>query len=99
MRLNRFGALIAFLSLALAAVVAFFRRIAGDTARLDAAEREAEKAKAKVEEAKAEVGKEEEAAALVHAEVEERLADLDRHIAEERKRDSVDVANDIIGGK
>jgi hypothetical protein len=99
MRLNRFGALIAFLSLALAAVVAFFRRIAGDTARLDAADREAEKAKAKVEEAKAEVGKEEQAAALVHAEVEERLADLDRHIADERKRDSVDVANDIIGGK
>ena len=51
------------------------------------------------EEAKAEVSNVEQATALVHAEVEKRLADLDKHIAEERARDTVDVANDIIGGK
>ena len=92
-------AFILFLLGAAAFVFALLRKVAGQTAALDAAEKAVEKAKADVEEKKVEVGNVEKAAALVHAEVEKRLAEFDKHVAEERARDSVDVANDIIGEK
>ena len=91
------GFFVAFLGMVVAAIVYAFKVITRQTKAAEEAEREAAAAKAKVEEAKAEVGNVEKATALIHAEVEKRLADLDRHIAEERARDSVDVANDIIG--
>jgi hypothetical protein len=90
-------AFLLFLAAVAAFMVAAFRKVAGQTARLDAAEKKAAEADAAVQAAKAEVGNVEKATALVHAEVEKRLADLDKHIAEERARDTVDVANDIIG--
>ena len=90
-------AFILFFSGLFAFVVMWLKKVAGQTAALDAAEKKAEEAAAKVEEAKTEVSNVQQATALVHAEVEKRLADLDKHIAEERSRDTVDVANDIIG--
>jgi Tfp pilus assembly protein PilO len=99
MRFNRFAAFAAFLSLMFVTVVAWFRRIAGETARLDAAEKEVEEAKATVAAKEAAASEAATRAVETHAEVEKRLADLDKVIAEERKRDTVDVANDIIGGK
>jgi hypothetical protein len=93
------GFFIAFLGMVAAAIVYAFKVISGQTREAEEAEKKAEEAGEKVEEAKAEVSNVERATALVHAEVEKRLADLDKHIAEERARDTVDVANDIIGEK
>jgi Tfp pilus assembly protein PilO len=99
MRFNRFGALVAFLAAAVAVALAWLKKIAGQTAALDAAEKKAGEAAAVVEEKRADLAAVDRAAEAAHLAVEKRLAELDRHIAEERARDSVDVANDIIGGK
>ena len=92
-------AFLLFLAAVAAFVVAAFRKIAGQTARLDAAEKKAEEAEAAVEEKRADLAAVDKAAEATHLAVEQRLAELDRHIAEERARDTVDVANDIIGGR
>jgi uncharacterized protein HemX len=99
MRFNRFGALMAFLAAAAALIIGWLKRVAGQTASLDAAEKAVKDAKAVVEAKRADLEAVDRAAEAAHLAVEKRLAELDKHIAEERARDTVDVANDIIGEK
>jgi hypothetical protein len=73
------------------------RKVAGQTAALDAAEKAVEKAAANVEQKRDDLAAIDKAAEAAHLAVEKRLAELDKHIAEERAKDTVDVANDIIG--
>lgn len=98
MRFNRFAAFIAFCAAAFAVVVTFLRRVAGQTKALDEAEERAADAETVVEEKRADLAALDKAAEAAHLAVEHRLDELDKHLARERERDSVDVANDIIKG-
>lgn len=86
-----------FLAGIAAFVVMWLKKVAGQTAALDAAERQ----KAQAEEAlklKAQtLAAAEKNAEAVKESVSQRLAKLEDEVAEEKQRDSVDVANDIIG--
>ena len=62
----------------------------------DTANREFDEKRAEAASRKAAVVVEEAKAAAVHAEVEKRLAEIDAYVASERKKDSVDLANDLI---
>lgn len=90
-------AFILFLAGLAAFVVMWLRKVAGQTAALDAAERQ----KAQSEEAlklKAQtLAAAEKNAEAVQESVSQRLAKLEDEVAEEKQRDTVDVANDIIG--
>lgn len=88
-----------FLAGLAAFAVAFLRKVAGQTKALDEAEKKAADAEVVVEEKRADLAQLDKAAEAAHLAVEARLDELDRHLARERERDSVDVANDIIGGK
>lgn len=90
------GAFILFLAGIGAFVVMWLKKVAGQTAALDAAEKAVEAAKARVEEAKADVVVAEQHAADVQESVSARLARLDEEDTAARERDSVDVANEII---
>jgi hypothetical protein len=93
------GAFLLFLGGLFVGIVAWLKRVAGETARLDALEAKAKEAAASVDAQQAVAVEAEAHAEKTHAEVEQRLADLDKRLVEERARDTVDVANDIIGGK
>jgi hypothetical protein len=64
----------------------------------EAAKTKVDDEKAKVETAKADVEASQAAFEAAHAAAEAQLAFIDEQIAAERKRDTVDVANDIIRG-
>lgn len=90
------GAFLLFLAGIAAFVVMWLKKVAGQTAALDAAERAVEAAKAKVESTAATVEQAEAAAEATQESVSQRLAKLDEEDAAVRERDSVDVANEII---
>lgn len=69
-----------------------------DTAKHEAAKLDLEGKKEVLDEKKAEVDAAETEAAKTHESVEKRLAEIDARVADERKKDSVDLANDIING-
>jgi hypothetical protein len=69
-----------------------------DTAKHEAAKLNLDEKKEALDEKKAEVAAAETEAAKTHESVEKRLAEIDARVADERKKDSVDLANDIIKG-
>lgn len=78
-------------------VVALLRKVAGQTAAEDRAEKERQQAQKAVESAKLNVEVAEADARLVQESVSARLAKLDDEDAAAREKAAVDVANDIIG--
>ena len=85
-----------FLAGIAAFVVMWLKKLAGQTAALDAAERAVEAAKAKVESTAAAVDSAETAAQATKESVSERLSKLEEIDAADRERDTIDVANEII---
>jgi len=90
-------AFILFLLGIAAFVFALLRKVAGQTAAFDALEAKAKAAAEAVEKNQAIAIEAETHAAEVKESVSQRLAKLEDEVAEEKQRDTVDVANDIIG--
>jgi hypothetical protein len=78
-------------------VFALLRKVAGQTAALDAAEAAKKAADAEAEAAKARLADAEVNAKLVNESVSQRLNRLYEEDEAQREKSSVDVANDIIG--
>jgi len=87
------GAFLVFLLGLFVGVVAWLRKTAGETQKLDAADAEA----AKVAAAKSHQTRVEEVALLARAEADRQKAAIDAQVAEEKAQDSVAVANRILG--
>jgi hypothetical protein len=90
-------AFILFLLGAATFVFALLRKVAGQTAALDAAERQRAQAEEALKLKAQSLAAAEKNAEAVKESVSARLAKLEDEVAEEKQRDSVDVANDIIG--
>jgi hypothetical protein len=96
---KKLGWLVVAIVGAVAFVVLFLRDLLlPDTAKHEAAKLNLDEKKEALDEKKAEVAAAETEAAKTHESVEKRLAEIDARVADERKKDSVDLANDIING-
>lgn len=94
------GKIFLFLAGVVAGVVYFVRDLfQSKEEKHAAAVQDVEHKEADVAAAKADVAAAQSAAHQTHEAVDGLLAQIDQHLAEERGRDTVDVANDLIKGK
>lgn len=91
------GAFLLFLAGLAVFVVAWLKKVAGQTAALDAADKKVAEAESTVRAKEAAASEAAARAVETHRAVAARLAELEQTDAADRERDTVAVANDIIG--
>jgi len=92
-------AVLAILGGAVAGFVAFFRRLMGMLGLGAIPSPVVEEARAQVEKQVEEARAKQAEADAVRADMEQRIAEIEKAADDALKRDSVDVANELIGGK
>jgi hypothetical protein len=92
-------AVLVFLGGAVAGFVAFFRRLLGMLGLGAIPSPVVEEARAQVEKQVEEARAKQAEADAVRADMEQRIAEIEKAADDALKRDSVDVANELIGGK